>query len=56
MNNFSSSGSNQATNWANQRREAIEKAKKLKEERKCNLAMTGEMALTSHLKFRKYYS
>ena len=49
MNKFSSLGSNQATNWANQRREAIENAKQLREERKSNLAMTGEMALTSAL-------
>ena len=37
--------SQQAINWGQQRMEAIERAKKLREERKFNLAMTGEMAV-----------
>ena len=45
--NLGSVGSSQANNWANQRREAVEKAKKIQEERKSNLAKTGEMAIFS---------
>ncbi len=37
--------SNRANNWANQRRDAIDKAKKLREERKFNLAMAGGMSV-----------
>jgi len=37
--------SNRANNWANQRREAIDKAQKMREERKYNLAMAGEMSM-----------
>jgi len=49
MNTFSSNGMSQASTWGMQRREAIEKAKKLREDRKYNLAMTGEMAIGSIL-------
>ncbi len=37
--------SNRANNWANQRREAVDKAQKMREERKYNLAMAGEMSM-----------
>lgn len=45
---LSNIGSNNATKWATQKKEMIERAKKLKEERKFNLAITGEMALASN--------
>ena len=47
MSNLGSFGSLQASSWAVQRREAIEKAKQLKAERGNNLAKTGEMALSN---------
>jgi len=47
MSNLASFGSLQASSWAVQRREAIEKAKQLKAERGNNLQKTGEMALNS---------
>ena len=37
--------SNRANNWAAQKREAVDKAKKIREERKYNLAMAGEMSM-----------
>jgi len=47
MSNLASFGSLQASDWAAQRREAIEKAKQLKAERGNNLVKTGEMALSN---------
>jgi len=39
--------SNRANNWATQKREAVEKAKQMREERKYNLAMAGEMSMAN---------
>jgi len=47
MSNLASFGSLQASGWAAQRREAMEKAKQLKVERGNNLVKTGEMALSN---------
>ena len=44
-NNLTNKASSQANDWASQRREAIDKAKKIQEERKSSLAKTGEMAI-----------
>ena len=49
MNSISSSTSNQVTNWANQRREAVDKAKKMKEERKNNITVIEDKPLKSSL-------
>ena len=46
-NTLGTAGSSQANNWANQRREAVDKAKRIHEERKTSLAKTGEMAIFS---------
>jgi len=39
--------SNRANSWANQRKEAIDKAKRLREERKMNLALAGGMSVAN---------
>ena len=46
MSNYGTQGLTQAQNWALQRKEAMERAKKLRDDRKYGLAMTGEMALS----------
>ena len=56
MNSFSSSTSNQVTNWANQRREAIDKAKKMKDERKNNITVMEEKELKSSLNIQNVYA
>lgn len=43
--NLATKASSQANNWANQRREAIDKAKRIQEERKTSLGRAGEMAI-----------
>jgi len=40
--------SNRANSWANQRKEAIDKAKRLREERKMNLALAGGMSVGNY--------
>jgi hypothetical protein len=47
--NFSQNGSNQAAQWAHKKQEMIEKAARLKEQRKQNLASSGERAISSSL-------
>jgi hypothetical protein len=43
MNSLQNKASNQASSWATQRRDAIEKAKKLKEERKYTMNQEEQM-------------
>jgi len=45
MNSLQTKASSQATNWAAQRREAIEKAKKLREERKYSITREEDACL-----------
>lgn len=45
MSALASNASNRANDWANQKKQAMDKAKKLREERKYNLAMAGEMSV-----------
>jgi len=48
MSNLASFGSAQASNWAAQRREAMEKAKALRDTKKTSLAKTGEMTMSDY--------
>jgi hypothetical protein len=45
---LSQNGSNQANQWAQKKKEMMDKAARLKETRKQNLANTGERALGSN--------